>query len=107
MRYLLNVLVALAARIDLYELARVLFKLAMSRVPGPVLLMIEMAVRAVDALDLPGEDKFYQVMVELRDPENPLRDQIRQIPVNLLLNAIQGTYELTVLPAKQAAEGKG
>jgi hypothetical protein len=91
--FIISTILALASRLDPYQVAETIYDILLRRLPTPVLERIAELVRKVDDLDLPGEEKFREVMTELKDPSSPLRAMIRVIPQRSLLIAIQTAYE--------------
>ncbi|NCU21668.1 hypothetical protein EOM89_13375 [Candidatus Falkowbacteria bacterium] len=86
---LLNTLAALLARIDFLAALQALYTRAAREIPQPVLDRIDILVRRVDSLDLPGEEKFKEVLAALRAPESPVRAALNGVSNRLLHWAIQ------------------
>lgn len=91
--FMLTAIFAIVARLDLFELAEVAYGAAVKRIPQPVLDRINELVRNVDDLDLPGEEKFREVVSALKTPNSAIRALLQGIPQRILLIAIQGAYE--------------
>jgi hypothetical protein len=57
---------------------------------NPILIaQIERLVRAVDAMDLPGEEKFKWVLDALVSSDSPVRKMVEETPDDLVDMAIQ------------------
>jgi hypothetical protein len=91
--FILSALMALAARMDLVALADAIYQMVAPKIPGAIKDRIRVLVRTVDDLDLPGEDKFREVMRQLKEPNSSVRYLLNSIPQQALLSAIQGAYE--------------
>lgn len=86
---LLLALNAILDRVDLSDALDVVFKRARfgdilarayaraaEQIPQPILDRIDYLVRAVDGLDLPGEEKTKEVLAALFAPESPVRNYV-------------------------------
>ncbi len=90
---LVNALIAIASRLDLFALAEAIYRMLEPKIPAEVKMRINTLVRTVDELDLPGEEKFREVITALKDPNSSVRGAIAGIPQRVLLVAIQAAYE--------------
>lgn len=90
---LLTAILAIVAKLDLLQLMAAVYARIKRELPAPALDRIALLVRQVDALDLPGEDKFRQVVASLTAPGSPVRATIANVPRQLVLWAIQSAYD--------------
>jgi hypothetical protein len=89
----LTAILTLIAKLDLLQLMVAVYARVKRELPDPVLERIDSLVRRVDALDIPGEDKFKEVVAALMAPESPVRGMLSDIPRQLVLWAIQSAYD--------------
>ncbi|NJL72303.1 MAG: hypothetical protein HC888_12350 [Candidatus Competibacteraceae bacterium] len=92
-KLLLTAAISLLSRLDLFAIAQAAHAASVKKIPPPVLSRIEELVRFVDDLDLPGEEKFRQVVSGLKDPAYWAHRFLPDIPQQTLLSSIQSAYE--------------
>lgn len=101
-KVLMRALVALLERVDMAAALEVVFKRArfaeilegvyaraVEGIPKPLLDRIDYLVRAVDDLDLPGEEKTREVLNLLFAPDSPVRVYVSAVSGWLLHWAIK------------------
>lgn len=86
---MLSAAIALLNRIDFDAVLEAVYTVAARRIDGAVLATIDRLVGMVDAMDLPGEEKFAWVMDALTAPNSPLRALVGGTPTRLLRWAIE------------------
>lgn len=104
-KILMLALMSILERVDIAAVIEAIFKRfgfpttlagvyagAKEQIPEPVLERIAVLVQRVDDLDLPGEEKFKEVLTALTASGSPVSDAAASIPERLIRWAIQTAY---------------
>lgn len=91
--FLLTAAIALLSRLDVDAFVAAVYSYVARRMPRALTERIEVLVRRVDDLDLPGEEKFRTVMAALLAKDSPVRELALAQARNLVLEAIQSAYD--------------
>ena len=89
----LDQLAAALARLSVDSMGDLAYSVIIAKVPVQLQLRIRELIRKLDALDLPGEEKFRRVISDLKDPTSPLRGVVYALSQKALLIAVQGIYD--------------